>query len=147
VHVRVEVVDVRRLGEAAPFAWSSYQFSRGGSLVSYRQVVGSPAGQPSEDTRWTGAEIVAFRLHIPSRILFHNAGSGNQRRGNILAWEQPLAERLHGTPVTLEARMETQSILYSTLLLFAGTLVAVVVMFALVIWRTLRRGSAHQARG
>ena len=95
-----------------------------------------------EEGRWTGEEIVAFRLHIPSRIVFHNAGPGNPQRGNILAWEQPLAERLRSTPLTLDARMEPQSILYSTLLLFAGTFVAVAMMFAVVVWRILRAGRA-----
>ncbi len=50
-------------------------------------------------------------------------------------WEQPLADRLRGAPLTLEARMEPQSILYSTLLLFGATLLAVVALFAVVaIW-------------
>lgn len=146
VHVRLEVDDVRRLGEAAPFAWSSYQFSSVGDVVTYRQSVNRSAGAALEEGRWTGEEIVAFRLHIPSRILFHNAGENNPRRGNILAWEQPLAERLRGTPLTLDARMEPQSILYSTLLLFGGTIVAVAVMFALVIWWILRTGSTEGLR-
>jgi len=143
LHARLEVEDVSRLGEAAPFAWSSYQFTNGRDVVNYRQTVGRAAGKPVEQVRWTGKEIVAFRLHIPSRIVFHNAGANNPRRGNILAWEQPLAERLEGTPLTLDARMEPQSILYSTLLLFGGTLVAVAVMFALVIWWILRTGSTE----
>ena len=74
VHVRLEVDDVRRLAEAAPFAWSSYQFSNDGDIVTYRQTVGGAAGKPVEEGRWTGEEIVAFRLHIPSRIVYHNAG-------------------------------------------------------------------------
>lgn len=142
VHVRLEVDDVRRLGQAAPFAWSSYQFSNAGDIVTYRQTVGGAAGKPVEEGRWMGQEIVAFRLHIPSRIVFHNAGPGNPRRGNILAWEQPLTERLRSTPLTLDARMEPRSILYSTLLLFGGTFVAVAMMFAVVVWRILRAGRA-----
>jgi hypothetical protein len=139
-HLRLEVDDVRRLGEAPPFAWSSYQFSNAGDIVTYHQTVGGAAGKPVEDARWTGQEIVAFRLHIPSRIVFHNAGQGNPKRGNILAWEQPLAERLRSTPLTLDARIEPRSILYSTLLLFGGTFAAVAMMFAVVIWWILRAG-------
>lgn len=138
-HVRLEVDDVRRLGEAPPFAWSSYQFSNAGDIVTYHQTVGGAAGTPAEEGRWTGQEIVAFRLHIPSRILDHNAG-GSPRRGNILAWEQPLAERLRSTPLTLDVRIEPRSILYSTLLLFGGTFAAVAMMFAVVIWGILRAG-------
>ena len=39
-----------------------------------------------------------------------------------------------------EAQMKAQSILYRTLLLFGGTLLAVAVMFALLIWWIVRRG-------
>src|ERR1700704_5743805 len=40
VHVRLDVDDLRRLNEAAPFAWSSYQFRQDGALDVYRQSVG-----------------------------------------------------------------------------------------------------------
>lgn len=51
-----------------------------------------------------------------------------------------LADRLRGTPLTLEARMQTQSILYRTLWLFAITFVVVAIVFAAVIWWVLQRG-------
>ena len=92
------------------------------------------------DVGWTGREIVAFRLHLPSKVTYHNAGPDNLKRGNILVWEQTLADRLNGQPLTLDARMETQSILYRTLWLFGATFAAVAVSFALVIWWVLRRG-------
>ena len=65
--------------------------------------------------------------------------AGNSRRGNILVWEQSLADRLRGAPLTLDARMETQSILYRTLWLFGATFVAVAVSFGLVIWWVVGR--------
>ena len=80
-----------------------------------------------------GHEVVAFRLHLPSKINFHNSGT-DVRRGNILVWEQPLAERLRGAPVELEAHMATQSILFRTLWLFGLTFIVVAVSFGLVIW-------------
>ncbi len=58
--------------------------------------------------------------------MYHNAGPGNPQRGNILEWEQPLTDRLRGEPLTIDARMEPQSILYRTLLLFGRLVVAVV---------------------
>ena len=54
-------------------------------------------------------------------IDYHNAGADNQKRGNILVWEQPLTDRLRGEPLVLDARMRTQSILSSTLWLFGAT--------------------------
>ena len=139
VHVRLDVDDVTRLGEAPSLAWSSYQFGPSGDLMEYRQTVGAPAGK-EVTTNWNGDELVAFRLHLPSKVVHQNAGPGNPRRGNILAWEQPLAERLRGSPLILETRVETQSILYRTLWLFGITVLAVAVLFAVVIWLILRRG-------
>ena len=139
VHVRMEVADVRRLGEAAPFAWSSYRFERQGNLYVYRQTIGAAAEKAVGDVGWSGRELVAFRLHIPSKIAYYNL-PGHLNRGNILVWEQPLADRLRGAPLTLDARMETQSILYRTLWLFGLTFVAVAITFAIVIWWVLRRG-------
>jgi hypothetical protein len=145
VHVRLDVKDVRRLAEAAPFAWSSYAFAREGEIVRYRQTVGRAATKEVPETNWNGQELVAVRVHVPSRIVYHNAGRGNPRRGNILAWEQPLSARLRSEPLELDARMEPQSILYRTLYLFAATLVAVALAFVLVIWWIMRRGAKPAA--
>ena len=140
VHVRVEVNDVRRLREAGPFAWSSYALGREDGLVAYRQTVGAAAAK-AVTTNWTGREFVAFRIHVPSKVEYHNAGAPNLRRGNILVWEQPLPDRLKGTPLVLEAKVQTKSILYRTLWLFAGTGLAVALMFVVVIWLIVRRGA------
>jgi hypothetical protein len=148
VHVRVEVDDVRRLGEAAPFSWSTYRFDRVDDRFRYQQTVGPAAGvgdngshreRAALNAAWSGGESVAFRLHLPSKIEFHNTGRAIGR-GNSLVWEQPLADRLHGAPLDLEARMQTQSILYRTLWLFALTFVTVALAFAAVIWWIVRRG-------
>ena len=61
-------------------------------------------------------------------------------RGNILEWEQTLADRLKGVPIRMEARMDQESILYSTLTLFAAMAGLVLVTFALIIWTVVRRG-------
>jgi hypothetical protein len=139
VHVRVETDDLRRLSEAPPFAWSSYSLDQSGGVVTLRQQVGKGSAGSRGSSEWGGGEIVAFRHHMPSRILFHNSPFGVQR-GNILAWEQPLQARLRGDPIDIEVRTEQQSILYRTLLLFAGTIVAVALTFVLAIWWFIRYG-------
>ena len=144
VHVRVDVDDIRRLSEIAPFAWSSYTFQKDGDLFKYQQAIRAAAGKDVGQVGWTGRENVAFRLHLPSKITFNNSGS-DVKRGNIVAWEQPLADRLRGSPLMLEAKMETQSILYRTLWLFGATFIAVAVAFGLVIWWVLRRGGPEEA--
>lgn len=140
VHVTIDVRDVRRLSEARPFAWSTYRFYRDGNLFIYQQTIG-PSSARLGDPAWNGRELVAFRLHIPSKIAYHNTLRSNFKRGNILVWEQPLPDRLRGVPLTLDARMETQSILYRTLWLFGLTFVAVALGFAIVIWWVFRRGA------
>jgi hypothetical protein len=139
LHVRMDVTDVRRLAATPAFSWSTYAFAADGAVMAYRQTVGRPAATATDLTRWNGDEVVAFRVHLPSKVVYHNVD--RVRRGNILAWEQPLTARLAATPLTMEARIETQSILYRTLWLFAGALLAVAVMFALVIWRVVKRSA------
>ncbi len=91
------------------------------------------------DVGWNGDELVAFRVHLPSRINFHNSPTGVER-GNILVWEQTLRDRLAGAPLRMEARMETESILYRTLWLFGGTFVAAMLALAAVVWWVSRKG-------
>jgi hypothetical protein len=143
-HLRLEVPDIKRLSDLAPLAWSKYWFEKDGDQYVYHQVVGAAVNKDVGDVGWTGKEIVAFRLHLPSRIRFHNSGA-DIGRGNILAWEQPLADRLRGVPVNIEARMDPESILYRTLWLFAATFVAVAITFGLVIWWVVRRPTVAPA--
>jgi hypothetical protein len=148
VHIRLDADNIRHLAAAPPFAWSVYDFRLDGNVYRYQQTVGHAAGKDVGNVGWNGQELLAFRLHLPSKITFHNTG-GDVGRGNILTWEQPLADRLRSLPLRdvsghalkgLEARMETQSILYRTLWLFGWTLVAAAAAFALVIWLIVRRG-------
>jgi hypothetical protein len=92
---------------------------------------------------WDGSEVVAFRVHVPSEILYHN--TDGVQRGNILEWDQPLSARLKGEALDLQVNMEPQSILYSTLLLFGATIVAVALTFAVAIWLIARKGRAGGA--
>jgi hypothetical protein len=148
VQVSVEVADIRRLHEAPPFAWATYSLEPEGELTVYRQVVGASAMKPGslKNYGWDGSEIVAFRLHLPSEIVYHNArdletnATTTPARGNILAWEQHLPDRLDGKPVEIEVRMESTSILYTTLWLFAGSFAAALLGLALFIWWFVRRG-------
>jgi hypothetical protein len=140
VHVSLEIPDVRQMHRQPMFAWSTYRFDRDGDSVVYRQRVGPPAPKGVDRSDWTGRELVVFKMHIPSEIPYHNAPSRKTERGNILRWEQPLAARLKGEPLDVEVRMEPESILYTTLLLFGLTIVAAAMTFGFVIWWVARRG-------
>jgi hypothetical protein len=139
VHISIDVPDVRQLQRQRMFAWSTYRFDRDSDSVVYRQRVGASVGTSIGDI-WNGGELVVFKMHIPSEIPYHNAPSRKTERGNILRWEQPLAARLKGEPIDVEVRMEPDSILYSTLLLFGFTVVAAAITFGVVIWWVVRRG-------
>jgi hypothetical protein len=140
VQIRMSVDDVTKLGSAAPFSWATYQIERRDDLVVYRQQLNAPAGKPVGDVGWKGSELIAVRMHLPSRIRYHNAGAGNLKRGNILVWEQPLADRQAGKPLEIEAHIEETSILRSTLMLFAASGLLALLVLAAIIWWVVRRG-------
>lgn len=154
VGVRLRVPDIRALPKAKPFAWSTYDLHEEGDQAVYRQTV-TGKGAPQPGAGWKGDELIAFRLHLPARIRFHNSRDyrtgdvRNVARGNILTWEQTLRDRLDGKPIAwssdhrpgvMEARMDRQSILYRTLWLFAIAFGSAIVVLAGLIWLTMRRG-------
>jgi hypothetical protein len=87
---------------------------------------------------------------LPSRILEHNARdpdtdeTNSVQRGNIVAWEQHLADRLEGKPVQIVVRMSSQSILYRTLALFASAFGAAVLLLGGLAWWTMKKGARGQ---
>jgi len=134
VHLRINVADIRKLSEAAPFAWSQYGYQASDGLFEYIQTVQGAASKDVGNVGWEGNELVAIRVHLPSKVEWHNAPSRKVERGNIIVWEQPLAERRKGTPLELIVRMQTESILFRTLALFGMMMVAAALTFAAAIW-------------
>ena len=132
VHLRLDVADIRRLGEAAPFAWSTYRYLEGDTFEFGQHMQGS-AGKDVGHVGWDGDELIAVRLHLASKVTDNNS-LVPVARGNILVWEQPLTERIKGTPLEVQARMEKESILFRTLALFGAMGVLVVVTFIAAIW-------------
>jgi len=160
VGVRLRVPDIRNLPKARPFAWSTYELREetreDGEQVIYRHTITAKAVAPQPGAGWKGSEVVAFRLHLPARIRFHNSrdlDTGAPRgvgRGNILTWEQRLTDRMEGKPIAwsedhkpgvMEAHMDRQSILYRTLWLFGLAFTAALLVLAGLIWLTMRKGS------
>jgi len=138
VHLRLNVPDIRKLGDAPIFAWSQYKYREQDGQYEFSQTMRASDGQSAEDVSkqagWHGNELIAVRLHLPSKVTFHNSPSKTIERGNIIVWEQPLTERQKGTPLEIVARMEIQSILFRTLALFGAMGVLVVITFIAVIW-------------
>ena len=138
VHVRLDVISITDLPRVAPLSWSRYKLERQGNEFRFIQEVGPAVEVPIVDAGWTGDEFIAFRVHMPSRIVFHNALQ--LERGNTLAWEQRLRDRLAGAPLRMEARLETQLILYRTLWLFGGSFASAIAMLVLIVWWVGRKG-------
>ncbi|MBM3781514.1 MAG: hypothetical protein FJW29_07530 [Acidobacteria bacterium] len=141
VHVRLDVPDVRRLSEARVFGWSTYALTPDeDQRVRFRQQVGASAARAVGEVGWTGSELVAFRLRLPSRVTFHNAPSREILRGNIIVWEQGLTQRLSGTPLDVEVVMDEGSILKNTLTLFGLVMMLVAITFAAFVAFVRSRG-------
>lgn len=152
VQIRLDVPDIRRLGAAAPFAWSSYALAQAGEQVEYRQTMGASARQAGGDgtngvaqaaitrAKWDGTEIIAVRIHLPSKIDYHNAPTKKVERGNIVSWEQPLADRLAGKPLDMQVRMENRSILNRTLTIFGLAMLAAIIVFTSVVFWVKQKG-------
>jgi hypothetical protein len=147
VQVQIAIDDVRRPQPCALTAWSSYSLTAlDPDGIEYQQTVGAPATTaPAPAATWDGRELVAFKLHAPSRIRYQNVKrldgtNGTPERGNILTWEQRLSDRLAGKPVAMDVRMDATSILNTTLWLFAGAFTAAVLSLVFVIWLIVRRG-------
>jgi hypothetical protein len=146
VHISVRVDDVRQLAAIKPFSWSNYAFSRDADRVDYHQTVGASSSRDVGRVGWDGTEIVVFRVHLPSEILFENSPE-DVLRGNILEWDQALDARLRSEPLDVHVQMAPESILYTTLLLFGSTIVAAAVAFAAVLWWVARRGRHTEPAG
>ena len=145
VQVVLEQTDVRNFATCGPVSWSTFSFERvasdtGDDEVRYSQVVGPPTPGDPGAVNWTGGELVGFKLHLPSRILYHNVrrledGSpGQADRGNILTWEQTLTDRRAGRELHMDVRMHGQSILNRALWLFAGAFAAAVALILAIVW-------------
>jgi hypothetical protein len=145
VHLRLTVPDIRRLGEAAPFAWSAYRYLEGDTF-EFGQRLGLSAAKEVGEVGWDGDELIAVRLHLPSKVTDNNSPSPIAR-GNILVWEQPLTERIKGTPLEVQARMEKESILFRTLTLFGAMGVLVMITFIAAIWFVRSREPGTGNRG
>lgn len=146
VQVRLETADIRKLNTCGPLGWSASTFDVDNGQIHYRQTIGPPTAASPGAVNWDGSELVGFKLHLPSRILSHNVrrldngATGDVERGNILTWEQTLADRRAGEPVDIDVRMEAESILGRTLWLFAGAFLAAAATLAVVVWWIVRRG-------
>lgn len=146
IQVRIEVPDLAQLCRSPVFAETAYVLSRDGGRTMFHGTIAGPPREPVPEARWDGSELVAFKLHLPSRIHFHNVRdletqeTAGVERGNILRFEQRLSDRLAGTPLEMRVEMDEESILHRTLWLFAGAFGGAMLLLVSLIWWTVKRG-------
>ena len=140
VHLQLAVDDIRALSALRPFAWSAYGLTPRDGLLVFTQHMTTAAGRDAGKVGWQGDELVAVRLHLPSRVPFHNAPSHTVERGNIITWEQPLAARAKGELLAIEVHLEQDSILFQTLALFGSMAGLALAVMAGFIWWVRRSG-------
>ena len=145
VQIRMEVSDVRQLPSVRPFAWAEYGMTTLGDGLQFVQQLGPVEGRDVGDVGWDGQELVAIRLHLPSRVTHHNAPSKEIERGNILTWEQPLTARLAGEPLEVDARFGAQRILVLTVALFLAAMAAAALTVTGLVWWVVRKGRQRNA--
>ena len=72
VQIRISTDDVGTLGSCGLLSWSTYSFGKDEAGLAYNQVVGAAAAKDPGKVNWDGKELVAFKLHVPSHINYHN---------------------------------------------------------------------------
>jgi len=103
-----------------------------------------PAGLP--DPPPDGRDgLMAVRFHLPSKVYAHRNAVAGVERGNIVGWRETVTEGLAGRPLEVGATMDRRSILLSTVGLFAGAILAALVILAGVLFGVLRAGRRSHA--
>ena len=130
--LRLAVADIRRLGEAAPFAWSAYRYVEGDDRFEFGQEMKAAAGLDAGNVGWDGDELIAVRLHLPSRVDDNNSpspsGGATSSCGNN---RSPIGSRECRSRLRRGWRGVDP---VSYLALFGGMAVLVAVTFAGFIW-------------
>jgi hypothetical protein len=84
--------------------------------------------------------LMAVRFHLPSKVYGHRNAAEGVERGNILGWRQQVASGLDGGRLEFGAEMDERSILFSTVMLFAGAVVLAVILLSVALWAVVRQG-------
>jgi hypothetical protein len=87
-----------------------------------------------------GFGTMAVRFHLPSKVYGHDNAAGGVERGNIVGWRQDMAQALAGNTLAFGATIDTRSILWSTVGLFAVAIATGLGIIAVALFVVVRRG-------
>ncbi len=145
LYVSAEFKDVNRISytPAFPDLRIGLRRDRGRLLMDgswQRPLEALPSGGATREG------MMAVRFHMPSKVYGHRNAAEGLERGNILGWRQEVGQALDGGRLELGADSDERSILFSTVMLFAGAVVLAVVLLAFALWAVARRGRRDLAR-
>jgi hypothetical protein len=131
--------DVNRLSGTPAFPDLRINFNKEGDrlrLIGYwvRPLESPDSGQRDSDG------LMAVRFHLPSKVYEHRNAVAGVERGNILSWRLTTAQALDRRPLEFGALMDSRSILWSTVGLFAGAITLALAMLAGALWLVMRKG-------
>jgi hypothetical protein len=92
--------------------------------------------------------LMAVRFHLPSKVYGHDNADMGVERGNIVSWRQDLSRALAGQPLAFGATIDSRSILWSTVGLFAAAIALGLGIIAAALFLVFWRGrSTAQTEG
>jgi hypothetical protein len=141
--VSADFKDVNRLAGTPAFPdFEKLSLGRAGERLDFYGLWKRPAARaerPGDD----GA--MAVRFHLPSKVFEHKNADGGVERGNIVGWRQDVTKGLAGQRLEFGAIMGARSILWSTVGLFALSIVGGLGALALALYLAFRRGRRIEA--
>ena len=117
--VSADFADINKLTGSPAFPDLRIALSRAGDNLRLDGGWVRP-GPPLEVQERDG--LMAVRFHLPSKIYEHKSATDGVERGNIVCWRQDVAAALRGERLEFGALMDSRSILFSTVTLFAGAM-------------------------
>jgi hypothetical protein len=117
--VSADFADINKLTGSPAFPDLRIALSRAGDNLRLDGGWVRP-GPPLEVQERDG--LMAVRFHLPSKIYEHKSATDGVERGNIVCWRQDVAAALRGERLEFGAVMDSRSILFSTVTLFAGAM-------------------------
>jgi hypothetical protein len=143
--VAADFADVNKIGGTPALPDLRISLTRSGDRLILSGHWARPAAA-SLPTAQDADGLMAVRFHLPSKIYEHANAALGVERGNILTWRQDLTAGLADRSLDFGAVLDSHSILWSTVGLFAAAIVGALAILAVAIALAARRGRRRLAR-
>jgi hypothetical protein len=137
--VTADFDDVNRLSGTPAFPDLKIALRRRGERLELEGAWTRPPGTP-EVSRDDRQGLVAVRFHLPSKVYSHRNAIAGVERGNIIGWRGELGPALDGQPLAFGASLDSRSILWSTVGLFAAAIALALALVAATLILVVRAG-------